>query len=404
MARRSYAGGAQPTTLASSVNSTTTVISAVALVGWPIPTHPFFAVIDRETPSEEKVLCQSVNGNDITVLRGQDGTTARDHSAGAKFEHCHTATDADEANAHANSTSAHGAPVGDGFVFRDAAQTLKNKTLDFGVTGANQATNIPRAASPEIDTAITNETAARVAGDQANAAALAAHEAAADPHPQYLTQPEGAALISAALPAGSITMWAGASPPSGWLLCDGSTVSRGAYPALFAVLQETYGAGDGSTTFGLPNFNGRVPRGTGSNGTNGVSGSPTVYARNGSGGLDSRAVTAANLPPHAHTINHDHGAFTTASGGSHTHRIDLDEHTTDTTHVHEGLTAASAAPGGGGTTQPARDGIVGSTDSPHTHSIDVPNFTGNSGNGPGTSTPVDTRDPFRAIPFIIKAV
>jgi len=400
MARRSYAGGAQPTTLASSVNSTTTVLSAVALVGWPVPTHPFFAVIDRDTPNEEKVLCQSVNGNDITVLRGQDGTTARDHSAGALFEHCHTATDADEANAHANSTSAHGAPVGDGFVFRDLAQTLKNKTLDFGVSGGNQATNIPRAASPEIDTAITNEVAARVAGDAALSQWDTDHLAAVDPHPQYLTPAEGSALISAALPAGSITMWAGASPPSGWLLCDGSTVSRGAYPALFAVLQETYGAGDGSTTFGLPNFNGRVPRGTGSNGTN-------SYSRNASGGADSRVIASGNLPKHQHTLNqHTHAFSTGANQGSHTHPANIDRTSNSDPHRHSYVNAAA---GGVGTTvtDPDEAGVVGSgTGTYHTHSGTTSNNAAGSlvSDGGFANTALDTRDPYRAIPFIIKAV
>lgn len=390
MARRSYAGGAQPTTLASSVNSTTTILSAVALVGWPVPTNPFFAVIDRDTPNEEKVLCQSVNGNDITVLRGQDGTTARDHSAGAPFEHCHTATDADEANAHANSTSAHGAPVGDGFVFRDLAQTVKNKTLDFGVAGGNQATNIPRAASPEIDTAITNEAAARVAGDAALTQADADHLAAVDPHPQYLTPAEGAALIGAAIPPGTVAMFAGAAAPAGWLLCNGTTVSRAAYQALFNVIQTTYGPGDGSTTFGLPDFNGRVPRGTGSNGDN-------TYALNQAGGSDERTLTAANLPQHAHSITHTHTMAHTHDI-SHNHRLDFTAAGSSNQNVATGTTGTPTQ-NGGPVGQPNPDATSGGSSAASTGGSSA----ANTGNGNGlTGTAIDTRDTFRAIHFIIK--
>jgi microcystin-dependent protein len=63
--------------------------------------------------------------------------------------------------------------------------------------------------------------------------------------------------------AGTILMWGGspASPPSGWLTCDGATASRTTYAGLFAVVGTTYGVGDGSTTFTLPNLKQRVPAG-----------------------------------------------------------------------------------------------------------------------------------------------
>lgn len=60
---------------------------------------------------------------------------------------------------------------------------------------------------------------------------------------------------------GDLKIFAGTTTPSGWLLCDGSAVSRTAYAALFAVIGTAYGAGDGSTTFNLPNFTDRFPRG-----------------------------------------------------------------------------------------------------------------------------------------------
>ena len=62
-------------------------------------------------------------------------------------------------------------------------------------------------------------------------------------------------------PAGSITQFGGSSTPSGWLLCNGSAVSRSTYSNLFTVIGTTYGVGDGSTTFNLPNLKGKVPVG-----------------------------------------------------------------------------------------------------------------------------------------------
>lgn len=61
--------------------------------------------------------------------------------------------------------------------------------------------------------------------------------------------------------AGIIAAFAGTTPPTGWLKCDGSAVSRTTYAALFAVIGTTYGAGNSSTTFNLPNLIGRVPFG-----------------------------------------------------------------------------------------------------------------------------------------------
>lgn len=63
--------------------------------------------------------------------------------------------------------------------------------------------------------------------------------------------------------AGIIQMFAGSTPPAGWLLCDGSAVSREDYAVLYAAIGDTWGAGDGSTTFNLPDLRGRAPIGAG---------------------------------------------------------------------------------------------------------------------------------------------
>ena len=69
--------------------------------------------------------------------------------------------------------------------------------------------------------------------------------------------PTGAVGVA---PTGTVTMFAAALAPTDWLLCNGAAVSRTTYSALFAVIASTYGAGDGVTTFNLPNMQGKYPR------------------------------------------------------------------------------------------------------------------------------------------------
>jgi hypothetical protein len=73
----------------------------------------------------------------------------------------------------------------------------------------------------------------------------------------------GGSVNVATTPAGALMMWAGAlaSPPDGWLVCAGAAVSRTTYASLFTAIGTTYGAGDGSTTFNLPNFTNVFPYG-----------------------------------------------------------------------------------------------------------------------------------------------
>ena len=66
--------------------------------------------------------------------------------------------------------------------------------------------------------------------------------------------------------AGFVKIWAGKTAPEGYLLCDGSAISRTTYSALFAAIGTLYGVGDGSSTFNLPNFIDRIPQGKGSRG------------------------------------------------------------------------------------------------------------------------------------------
>jgi microcystin-dependent protein len=83
---------------------------------------------------------------------------------------------------------------------------------------------------------------------------------------------------------GAMLMWPTATAPAGFLVCNGQAVSRSTYFALFAILASTFGAGDGATTFNLPDYRDRAPIGAG-----------TLYAANAKGGSKD-----ASLPSHTH--------------------------------------------------------------------------------------------------------
>lgn len=98
------------------------------------------------------------------------------------------------------------------------------------------------------------------------------------------------------LPTGAISMYGGDSAPTGYLLCDGTAVSRTTYDDLFDVIGETYGAGDGSTTFNVPDLQSRFPIGAGTG--SGLS----TYALGDTGGEESHQLTIDEMPAHDHEI------------------------------------------------------------------------------------------------------
>ena len=96
---------------------------------------------------------------------------------------------------------------------------------------------------------------------------------------------EAMQLYDGIVPPGMLAPYAGKTAPEGWLLCDGSAVSRTTYAALFAVIGTTYGVGNGSTTFTLPDLRGRVAAG--------ANASNALASR---AGADSKQIARANLP------------------------------------------------------------------------------------------------------------
>jgi len=105
-------------------------------------------------------------------------------------------------------------------------------------------------------------------------------------------------------PPGAILQFAGSSAPANWLLCDGALVSRTTYANLFTAIGTQYGAGDGATTFKLPDLRGRVPVGVGqATGTdaNGQAFTNRILAATGGG--ETHTLTEAELPAHDHNIS-----------------------------------------------------------------------------------------------------
>lgn len=103
-------------------------------------------------------------------------------------------------------------------------------------------------------------------------------------------------------PPGTMSAYAGAAAPAGWLLCEGQTVGRDDYPGLFAAIGTAYGAGDGSTTFRLPDARGRVLVGRAA--------TQSEFASLGqSGGAKTHTLSTAEMPSHTHSSGEGSDGF-----------------------------------------------------------------------------------------------
>lgn len=120
-----------------------------------------------------------------------------------------------------------------------------------------------------------------------------------------------AASNGGATPPGVVSAFAGSSAPTGWLLCYGQEVSRSTYGDLFSAIGTTYGIGNGSTTFNLPDLRGRVTAGRDDMGgiaanrlTNSGTGNPGINGSTlgASGGSDRHQLTTGQMPSHTHTV------------------------------------------------------------------------------------------------------
>lgn len=112
----------------------------------------------------------------------------------------------------------------------------------------------------------------------------------------------------ATLPVGVVMPTATSTAPSGWFICDGSAVSRETYSALFSAIGTTYGTGDGSTTFNLPNLKGKIPVGYDESDTDFNSVGKT-------GGEKTHTITVNEMPSHSHTSTF-YQAYTGTTGST----------------------------------------------------------------------------------------
>ena len=114
------------------------------------------------------------------------------------------------------------------------------------------------------------------------------------------------------MPVGVVLPYVSNNAPKGWLNCEGQELYRGDYPALFAVIGTTYGAGNGTTTFRIPNLSGRVVVGQGSG--SGL----TARSMGATGGAETHTLTTDEMPTHSHTSNAVGGTvgLITADGSS----------------------------------------------------------------------------------------
>lgn len=236
-------------------------------------------------------------------------------------------------------------------------------------------------------------------------------------------------------PTGSVTQYAGSAAPTGWLFCDGAEVSRTTYAALFAVVGTTFGSGNGSSTFNLPDLKGRVPVGKAVTGT---------FANlAATGGAETHTLTTAQIPSHQHNIssyahsvtqsnaltthNHTDGSLTVSSSGGHTHGVSDPQHrhtevssatgtvTTAYTTGTNNYTATgsvevytSYSTTGISITSTGSDhahdvsGSTGDTDLSHGHSVGVADHAAKLSDATGGGTSFNILQPYIVMNYIIK--
>ena len=202
---------------------------------------------------------------------------------------------------------------------------------------------------------------------------------------------------------GAIKPWTKATAPDGYVLCNGAAISRSTYADLFALISTTYGSGDGSTTFNVPQLQGKMPQGYDGNTYNlaGTGGANTVtvavtnnqaatnatnQAVTVTGSIANTSLTTAQLASHTHTITGSKLGATGFSGPGGQYVF-----VTGSSNVSQ-LQSASAANAGSGTAHN------------HSHTL-TGTLTGNittSLTGAVTAAGTNSFSPFVVVNYIIK--
>lgn len=372
--RKAYKGSPVTTTLSALLGAGSTSCTVGSVTGWPT-TFPFYIVIEPGTSREEKVRVTGATGTTLTIVRAQDDTTDVEHPSASTVYVVFTAVEADEANQVASAMTTKGDIITtDGSTINRLAVGTNTHVLQADSTATNGVKWGQVATAGIADSAVTS---AKIADATIVAADIAS------------------ATLKLLCPVGSISPYAGASAPTGWLLCDGTAIS-GSYTELIALV--------GANT---PDLRGRFLYGKTAAGT----GSTLL----GTGG--STTIAEANLPSHAHslsshthTIDHNHTA-----SGSHSHTITISDPThrhgylrpTESTYNVVNAADASLSFIDSYTTANTDYASTGITASASSSMVDLDNFTGTSG-GPSTANTGSTGSgsaylqPFTSVTYIIK--
>jgi microcystin-dependent protein len=195
------------------------------------------------------------------------------------------------------------------------------------------------------------------------------------------------------VPTGSLIMWPSVTIPTDWKLCNGDAISRTTFATLFSLLGTTFGAGDGTTTFNLPNYKNRMPYGADvvAVGATGGSADAIVVSHTHTGTTDNQSVN------HAHTFS----GTTGGQSADHTHNPVL-QYTGSggnfpNINGFSGSTSVSSTTPTSGTSNDHNhtfSGTTGNNNANHNHT-----FTTGSAGSSGTNANLP---PYLGINFIIK--